>query len=103
MSLKTIELQIAIPRTQDASKIQNELNERSNHANAQASIAVVKEDEKRCKTVIKNGATSKLQTNLDDKYNKEKDEQSLPKKSRRDEGEPSTNHPFKGHIIDIRG
>lgn len=103
MSLKTIELQIAIPRTQDAGKIQHELNERSNLANAQANLSVQKEDEKKRTSVLKNEKSAQLKMDNENK-NKDNHEQSPSNQSKKDEqGTVETSHPYKGHFIDFSG
>lgn len=103
MSLKNIELQIAIPRTQDAGKIQNELNERSNLANTHANIAVQKEDEKKRSAVIKNEKSAQLKLNKD-KQNKNQNEKFKAKRSEKDENKDFQQiHPYKGRFIDYSG
>ena len=54
MSLKSIEMQIALPRTQEAGKVQNQFNERGIIENAHLNTMIQKKDEQKRKTVTEN-------------------------------------------------
>lgn len=104
MSLHLVELQIAIPRTQDVGKLQNELNDRTNITNAQMHHIVQKEEVKR-KSVNENEKTYQLKeekerkSQQDERFLKQKEKQ---QKQKSNEGTRHS-HPFKGHYIDYSG
>lgn len=101
MSLKAIEMQIAIPRTIDVSKMQSEFQDRPQVINAQVSLAVRKETERNRKTVIQNdelyhtewktgsNTSQSQELSISDEVENKCDELSY--------------HPFKGHFIDYQG
>lgn len=102
MSLKSVEMQIALPRTQDAGKMQNELNGRAQAMNAHAHIAVEKDDQLKRKTVTENHESARM------KAKKEGNDQNHPfadgRKDQRDKGEKGNlEHPYKGKFIDYKG
>jgi hypothetical protein len=101
MSLKLIEMQVALPRMQDASKIQEQLQQRGQMMNDQAARAVQKQEEKDRKSVVKK------HSRLEAGWQKERRPDSggtLPKKAR-EEGDEAVNqsHPYKGTSIDYSG
>lgn len=105
MSLHLVELQIAIPRTQDVGKLQNELNDRTNITNAQMHHIVQKEEEVKRKSVNENEKTYQLKeekerkSQQDERFLKQKEKQ---QKQKSNEGTRHS-HPFKGHYIDYSG
>lgn len=101
MSLKSIEMQIALPRTHDAGKIQEQLQQRGQLQNDFATDSVKKEDRKKQNTVIKQEQKdiarfqkdgSKKEN--DSRHGSKKEEQKHPIKEI---------HPYKGTKVDFSG
>ncbi|MBP2240155.1 hypothetical protein J2Z40_000708 [Cytobacillus eiseniae] len=105
MSLKSVEMQIALPRTFEAGKIQEQLQQRGQIANDFASEYTSKEAEQKRKTVNKqeqkgNVRLSQEQNEHDqDPNHSEKDEHQI-KDSQKEKREK---HPYKGNFIDFSG
>lgn len=100
MSLKAIELQIAIPKTFDAGKVADQLQQQSavNQANAQA--ASERQLEKNRETVLQAGETA--EASLDDK-GESSAEQERKKHEKKEQEKKNTKHPFKGNFVDFSG
>jgi uncharacterized protein YfaS (alpha-2-macroglobulin family) len=101
MSLKAIEMQIALPRTHDAGKIQEQIQQRGQHLQDHAAQRVTKEDELKRKTVIKNNQKQEARLNKDGQSSNEHGESGQPKKKQEECIQP--NHPYKGKVIDYSG
>lgn len=103
MSLKSIEMQVALPRVLDAAKIQEQEQQRGTHV-AQNMAATVEKSEEKARYQVnemeeKEKAAIKDQ---DSKRQKEKDKQK--KKNQLDINQsidPIVKHPFKGNRIDF--
>lgn len=100
MSLKAVEMQIALPRTQDASKLQSEWNDRWHHIHAQTSIAVQKDGERKQKTVSQNEELYLTEWKNDDPAHVWLNKKG---KNHEDWNDEQMNHPFKGHFVDYFG
>ncbi|KQL35537.1 MULTISPECIES: hypothetical protein [Bacillaceae] len=100
MSLKGVELQIAIPKTFDAGKVAEQLQQQSsvNQANAQA--ASERQLEKNRETVTKSENTAKAE--LEDSK-QEREEQERKKREKREKEMKEIKHPFKGNFVDFSG
>jgi hypothetical protein len=102
MSLKAIEMQIALPRTVDAAKMQEQLMQRGQLMNEQANMKVHEEERKQRTTVVK-------QEHKDNAgFTKHGGNPNQPTKEKKDR-QKKTNHPFsdthpyKGNFIDYSG
>lgn len=102
MSLKAVEMQIALPRTQDAGKLQSEWNNRALLMNGQANVAVQKEADKKRKTVSEN-EEAYLAEWKDDASDRDRDLPPAQVKDIDHHSEEQVQHPFKGHYIDYLG
>ena len=100
MSLKGVELQIAIPKTFDAGKVAEQLQQQSsvNQANAQA--ASERQLEKNRETVTKSENTAEAA--LEDSK-QERKEQERKKREKREKEMKEIKHPFKGNFVDFSG
>ena len=103
MSLKAIELQVALPRTQDAGKLQEQLQQRSQIGQDLAAREMQKEAEKHEKAVIKNSRKDKLrlkgrQSAMDGQFESE-DLMEAEDRNKQQSGR----HPYKGTAIDYTG
>lgn len=99
MSLKGIELQIAIPKTFDAGKIAEQKQQRSQIAQDQANVLTEKQAEKNKETVLEAKEFAKMDS---DKKNNENDQKQNDER-RNKEGEKKTEHPYKGSFVDFSG
>ncbi|MCL6586003.1 hypothetical protein [Anoxybacillus sp. J5B_2022] len=83
MSLKLVELQIALPRTYDIAKIQEQLHHHPEQLQAQLTAAMQKQEER------KNRQVTNKRTAFDARWQNEKHHQA--------------EHPYKGTNIDLMG
>ncbi|HZH62336.1 MAG TPA: hypothetical protein VEY70_22760 [Metabacillus sp.] len=93
-------MQIALPRTHDAGKIQEQLNQRNQLIQDQLAQSIKKEVDLKRTQVSENRESDKLSLKKDQsqqhqEHNKKK------KKDQKLEGNP--NHPYKGKKIDFFG
>lgn len=105
MSLKVIEMQIALPRTQDAGKIQEQLQQRSQIQLDHAAHEVQKEVEKKEHSVVKEEQKPPLQFNAQEGNPDKGPFLRKPKKKKSEKKTASTSqdHPYKGKSIDYSG
>lgn len=100
MSLKAIELQVALPRTHDAGKVQEQLHQRSQITQDLATREMQKEIKKQETTVLKNQPKG----NVDDKHDgSPKQNQHYIRKRNKRKEELNSSHPYKGNAIDYSG
>jgi hypothetical protein len=104
MSLKSIEMQIALPRTVEVGKIQENLQQRGQNMNDMASQRTNKEEEQKRTTVIKQEQKSNVS------LSQEKKEQNRDSKKQQNKTgiseeviEKKEFHPYKGNNIDYSG
>ena len=100
MSLKLAELQIAIPKTFDAGKIADQIQQQSaiNQSNAQA--ASERQLEKNRETVTKSNEPAETGSQEDER---ERAVQERQNRAKREKEIKETNHPFKGNFVDFSG
>lgn len=106
MSLKVIEMQIALPRTQDAGKIQEQMQQRSQVQLDHAAHEVQKEVEKKEHSVFKEERKPPLQFNAQEGNPDKGPFLKQTKKKKKDEkkaANSSQKHPYKGKSIDYSG
>ena len=102
MSLKAIEMQVALPRTYDAGKLQEQQDQKHQHMYAFASQEVGKEQERKRTTVLKGEGKGKVTSNKN--RDKEIDQQWYDHEEELDDIErKQTIHPYKGQSIDFSG
>ena len=100
MSMKSVEIQIALPRTHDAGKLQEQLQQRGQLQNDLASQQAKKE-EKITESGIFRGERkdiARFQQHKGAGKNREQE-----KKDGRKKNVKQIKHPFKGTMLDIRG
>ncbi|MGO4887754.1 hypothetical protein ACJ2A9_08355 [Anaerobacillus sp. MEB173] len=103
MSLKAIEAQGAVPRTQNAGKIQNQLQQRGQVTQDQLALNHKEEAEHNKKRVTETeDVQTKRMQNKDDK-NQQQSSQYDQKKKQDRKKEKNAKHPFKGNNIDYSG
>jgi len=105
MSLKSVEMQIALPRTHEAGKLQEQLQQRGQVSNHHAAAELEREAEKNRSTVIKQEQKERPQLNSG---NSSSGQQNGKQKSKKQENSSldesgKEKHPYKGTIIDFSG
>ena len=98
MSLKGVELQIAIPKTFDAGKVAEQLQQQSNVNQAHAQEATERQFERNRETVLQSSEPSKLKDS--DPRKQQNDQQQRNKKKKQ---QKNSKHPFKGNFVDFSG
>lgn len=100
MSLKGIELQIAIPKTFDAGKVAEQKQQQSQLSQDLANAQTEKQAVKNRETVLEAEKYAKL-----DKDGNQREEQSSEKRdrSKQKEEEKKAVHPYKGAFVDFTG
>ena len=105
MSLKAIEMQIALPRTQDAGKVQEQLLQKNLIQQDHATYQGRKEDERKQTTVM--GEEQKLPTHFYEKEGSADKGPFLIQQRKKDKKKKTTvnkdSHPYKGKSIDYSG
>ncbi|MEH7222585.1 hypothetical protein V7112_02130 [Bacillus sp. JJ1566] len=101
MSLKLVELQVAIPRTGDAGKIQEQLMMRGQHMQDHISAENEKLEKRNRTKVNENNKSENAEIHKDESSNPFS-KQSLHK-TQNPEHEEKELHPYKGNFIDIIG
>ncbi len=101
MSLKNIEMQIALPRTHDAGKIQEQLNQRGQLIHDQLAHTINKENDIKRSKVPENSSSAKLKLKKDNKN--QQDHQQQEKNEKNEKQTENENHPYKGKTIDFFG
>ncbi|MCE4048286.1 MULTISPECIES: hypothetical protein [Bacillaceae] len=101
MSLKAIEMQVALPRTYDAGKIQEQQDQRGQLMNNHALQATLQEELKKRTSVVK----GEEKGNVSNNNQQDRESADLPKgKKKRTQEELSLpDHPYKGNMIDYSG
>ncbi|MBP3038384.1 hypothetical protein J9303_02540 [Bacillaceae bacterium Marseille-Q3522] len=104
MSLKSVEMQVALPRTQEIGKIQEQLQQRGQIMQAHANESVEKDVVKKRTSVTKEEETkeAKWEHNQSSRHRQQEHEQKK-QKSRQIARNHYENHPYKGHKIDFSG
>lgn len=101
MSLKGIELQIAIPKTFDAGKLAEQKQQRIQVMQDQANLQTEKQVEKDKEVVLESEHYEKI--NPEDKERQEREQQKKETEERQKEGKKKTKHPYKGSFVDFSG
>jgi hypothetical protein len=101
LSLKLIELQVALHRTHDVSKIQEQLEQRSQQMQENVAISTQKEADAKRKNVNKN------EENQEAKFEENQSSSNSSHQKRngkeREKKEKQIHHPYKGNFIDFVG
>lgn len=102
MSLKSVEMQIVIPRTLDAGKLQEQLQQRGQNLVDHANEAVQKDVELNKNRVTKNEQLDRSKL-LKDRDNQAHEHMKREKTTKGVEEQQKKQHPYKGTIIDYSG
>ncbi|AXH98724.1 RNA polymerase subunit sigma [Sporosarcina sp. PTS2304] len=99
MSLKSIELQIAIPKTFEAGKIAEQKQQQSQIDQQHANTLTEKQVQKNKETVVHSDPYAKL-----DADGKQADDQTdQQQKEKQEKEQQRVKHPFKGSFVDYSG
>ncbi|WP_286883712.1 hypothetical protein [Aneurinibacillus sp. UBA3580] len=105
MTLRALELQIAIPRMQDVGKIQEHLQERPQQEQAGLALEQEQKDEVNRTRIAKTEEATKNHINQGDKGSSGEQGMSSRKQKKKNyafsESEKPNLHPYKGHSLDI--
>jgi len=106
VSMKSVELQIAVPRTQEVGKIQNELHHRSAQEQSLLMNQQIKESRemRQRSSGVTDTAKSSIREEGKQQHSSDSDGQSQSP-SNKQQDHPSeqhpAEHPYKGHHIDL--
>ena len=105
--LKAIEMQIALPRTQIAGKLQDQLQQRTNVTQGHLAQKEIKDQIRKQQTVTENEKTGKKRLTNDEEQSSEEKRQiksSMKNSSTEDtlSDEPREKHPYKGVHFDVK-
>lgn len=95
-------MQVALPRTQDAAKLQEQMQQRGHQLNEQALERMRQEDIKKRKTVTENQQKDEAKLHNDEEQSNAREEQQR-KKRKPNQTKPKKRHPYKGNRIDFSG
>lgn len=99
--LRSIEMQVALPRTQTAGKIQDQMQQRSMVAQEHLAQSQEEKDVKRKKTVTESDKAEHEKLNSDDESEGRGGQYRGKSRHREDDGEEQTiKHPYKGVRFD---
>lgn len=103
MSLKGVELQIALPKTFEAGKIADQEHQQVLAGQELANQALQKQIERNRTTVLKSEKSSQISD--EDPSNKKENnhDQQGQKKNHHSSSFEEIEHPFKGHFVDFSG
>lgn len=101
--MKSIEMQVALPRTVDAGKVQENMNKHGQQLQDSLTVAQLKQEEIKRRKISGNEETSKL-NNGGRRHSHEGSEMN-PESGNRDASKDtaSTAHPFLGTKLDFSG
>jgi len=103
MSLKAIELQVALPRTYDAGKMQEQIQQRGQLTHDLAAREMEKEVKKQEKSVVKQKQKDSVKLKKDEKSGQHESSYSQKEQEDDEKEELMNQHPYKGKSIDFSG
>ena len=102
MSLKGIELQIAIPKTFDAGKIAEQKHQQTQLNQDQATARMEQQMIKNSETVLESEKYAKMDADAD-QHDRERAEEEERQRLQKEEERKNTVHPYKGSFVDFSG
>ncbi|RPF55969.1 hypothetical protein [Aquisalibacillus elongatus] len=102
MSWKGVELQVALPRTQDAGQLQEQMNQRGQLSQDQMAQIQMKNAELKRKKVLEAKEEEKVR-NEEDESSSDQQHSISNSDSDIEKSYPSEKHPYLGNIIDYSG
>ena len=102
MSLKAVELQVAIPKTFDAGKVAEQHQQNTINQQLNANEALKKELERKQKIVNDTENTDAV-SDEEEREGKAEYMSMSEKRKKKEQEQPKAQHPFKGNFIDFSG
>ncbi|UOQ85602.1 hypothetical protein [Gracilibacillus salinarum] len=99
MSWKSVEMQVALPRVQDAGKLQDQMQQQGRIGQNQLQQTLLQEEMHKRSKVMKQQETSHLKNNKQTSENRQLQASSDPS----DVQNPPVRHPYLGNKFDING
>lgn len=103
MSWKAVEMQVALPRTQDAGRIQEQIQQRGQFMQDVISQAQLQSEETKRRTVSDLDQGYKLKNDEREKAKSKSNLKSTSKKSKQPDYQMRVEHPYLGKRIDFNG
>lgn len=103
MSLKLLEMQVALPRTIDASKEVEQLQQRGQLIGEHAKDELEKKLEQKKRTVIETNQKDSVKIKEEEKGKRDSEPSFLKNGQNNTEKSHTENHPYKGKTIDYSG
>lgn len=101
MSLKAIELQIALPKTFEAGKVV-EQKQQQIQVNQDVASELAKREERLKKTIVQKGESAKaLKNEREDQANEYVPDRTRKKEKDEETAERQKSHPYKGSFVDF--
>ncbi|QTM99437.1 hypothetical protein ERJ70_09050 [Sediminibacillus dalangtanensis] len=101
MSWKSVEMQVALPRVQDAAKMQEQLQQRGQQT--QELLAAAQQNLEEVKRKQVNHSVHKADVHNKEKKEKQFNAKDSQQKKKADEEKTDNNHPYLGRKIDFSG
>ncbi|HWI47885.1 MAG TPA: RNA polymerase subunit sigma [Rummeliibacillus sp.] len=102
MSLKGVELQIALPKTFEAGKITEQAQQQVNTGQDLANQALQKQIERNRTAVLESDKSTQISED-DPSNDRGNEKQQGQKKKHESSAHEQIQHPFKGHFVDFSG
>lgn len=103
MSLKAIEMQVALPRTHDAAKLQEQLQQRGQNITDFAADTTKKEADKKRTSVVRKGESEKTALTGDQEGRNPSTFVNERNRDGKDSSHKQERHPYKGNLVDYSG
>ncbi|SHN16494.1 hypothetical protein [Gracilibacillus kekensis] len=101
MSWKAVEMQVALPRTQDAGKIQDQMQQQGRIDQNQLAQKLANDELRKRKQVLEQEASEKLKN--DKKRSGANDPETNHSMEKTDQQHPQYKHPYLGNRVDFSG
>ncbi|WP_100404460.1 hypothetical protein [Bacillus solitudinis] len=102
MSIRPVEMQGSIPQSQNASKIQDQIQQRGQVGQEIISEHLKQEELKKRRQVNETNDSEKTRLQSEDKEKNQQHEQNNQKQDRKRK-ETQADHPYKGKFVDFSG
>ncbi|WP_058307789.1 hypothetical protein [Gracilibacillus massiliensis] len=101
MSWKAVEMQVALPRTQDAGKIQDQMQQQGRIDQNQLAQTLAKDELRKRKQVLEQEASEKLKN--DKKKSGFKEQETSRFTAKTNQQHQQYKHPYLGNRVDFNG
>ncbi|WP_343799251.1 hypothetical protein [Bacillus carboniphilus] len=97
--MKSIDMQLSLPRTQEVGKLQGDLQQRNQMNVLAGTEAIQKEETQKQKSVVKQEQKGNVQNNREEASSGQQ-HSSEKRESKSQKEERKAKHPYKGNLID---